>query len=295
MRRPTAVEAMLLVTITVWALNLTMSRYILTHGVEPLAYSAVRYALASAVFVAIVLVAERSLRVERRHLPGFLAAGLALWLNQTSFAYGLSTTSASVIGLLLGATPIFAALIGVALGLEVLSPRFWVGAALSFLGVGLVAVGTGAELSGDLVGVGWGLLAAATWAVYTVLISPLMRRYSASHISAIVVPVALAGILVVGWPQAASQDWDVGWQVWTLLLAATLGPIVLTNLLFFRVLERIGAARATLAANLQPFVAVVIAVIVLDERMNVVQVLGGALIAAGILAARRRTPVSPAD
>ena len=39
MRRPTTVEVMLLSAIGLWALNLTFSRYILTHGFQPLAYS----------------------------------------------------------------------------------------------------------------------------------------------------------------------------------------------------------------------------------------------------------------
>ena len=62
MRRPTSVEVMLLSAIGLWALNLTVSRYILTHGFQPLAYSTVRYGLAALIFVGIALVAERSLR-----------------------------------------------------------------------------------------------------------------------------------------------------------------------------------------------------------------------------------------
>ena len=54
MRRPTTVEVMLLSAIGLWALNLTFSRYILTHGFQPLAYSTVRYGLASLVFIVIV-------------------------------------------------------------------------------------------------------------------------------------------------------------------------------------------------------------------------------------------------
>jgi drug/metabolite transporter (DMT)-like permease len=70
---------------------------------------------------------------------------------------------------------------------------------------------------------------------------------------------------------------------------------VLTNVLWYRSLQRIGAARATLAANLQPFVAAVFAVVLLSETVTLVQVAGGCLIAVGIaLARRRRRPVAPA-
>src|SRR6188508_923233 len=66
MRRPTTLELMLLATIGLWSLNLTVSRYILTHGLQPLAYGSVRYLLAAGVFCGITLVAERSLRIAGR-------------------------------------------------------------------------------------------------------------------------------------------------------------------------------------------------------------------------------------
>ena len=149
MRRPTSVEVMLLSAIVLWALNLTVSRYILTHGFQPLAYSTVRYGLAALVFIAIALVAERSLRIARRDLALVGGAAVALFVNQIGFVYALKTTSASVIALILAATPIFAALIGLAFGTEVLPRRFWLGAALSFAGVALVALGAGGEIGGD--------------------------------------------------------------------------------------------------------------------------------------------------
>jgi drug/metabolite transporter (DMT)-like permease len=295
MRRPTTVEVMLLSAIGLWALNLTVSRYILTHGFQPLAYSTVRYGLAGAVFIVIALVAERSLRIARRDLGFVFAAAFVLWLNQIGFVYALSSTSASVIALILGATPIFAALIGLAFGTETLPGRFWLGAALSFTGVALVALGSGGALSGDASGIAWGLLTAATWAVYSVLITPLMRVYSPSRISAVVLPLSWVGIAIVGLPQTRTQDWQLGWEVWVLLVFATLGPLVVTNVLWFRSLDRIGASRATLATNLQPFAAALVAVVLLGEHIDVVQILGGVLIGVGILAARRRAPVSPGE
>ena len=80
-----------------------------------------------------------------------------------------------------------------------------------------------------------------------------------------------------------------------LLVFATLGPLVVTNILWFHSLDRIGASRATLATNLQPFAAAICAVVLLGETIDVVQILGGLLIGVGILAARRRSPVSPGE
>ena len=46
---------MLLTTVVLWALNLSITKYILEEGVAPLAYASVRYALAGAIFLALTL------------------------------------------------------------------------------------------------------------------------------------------------------------------------------------------------------------------------------------------------
>ena len=289
MRRPTSVELMLLTTVLLWSLNLSVTKYILEHGLAPLSYATARYALAGAIFVARALGAERTLRIERRHVRVLLLTALLLWLNQVCFVLALDATSASTIGLLIGTIPIFAALFGLALGRERLHARFWAAAVISFLGVALVALGAGGDVSGSYAGVALGLVTAATWAAYSVAVAPLMETYSPVRVSAVVIPVAWVLIALVGLPETTSQDWDVGWEVWLLLVLATVGPLVLTNVLWFHALHRIGPARATLAANLQPFVAAVLAVVLLSEPLGALQIAGGVFIALGIVVARRRT------
>ena len=285
---------MLLTTVLLWALNLSVTKYILTHGFAPLPYASVRYGLAAVIFVVLTLVAERTLRIERRHLPIVGLAAVALWLNQLSFVFALDLTTASTIGLLLGAIPIFTAVFGLVLGTERPSRRFWIAAAISAVGVGLVALGASNEVSASRVGILLGISTGATWAAYSVTVAPLMRTYSPSRVSAIVIPVTWALLTVVGIRQTADQDWSVGWQVWMLLLLATVGPLVLTNVLWFRSIHKIGPAKATLAANLQPFVAAVLAVILLSEPLSWLQVVGGVLIGVGILFVRRRAPAPQA-
>jgi drug/metabolite transporter (DMT)-like permease len=285
---------MLLTTVVLWALNLTVSRYILTHGFEPLAYSTLRYGAATVIFVGITILIERTLRLGRSDAWLVFGAAALLFANQLGFVYALQRTTAATVGLILGATPIFAALIGLALGLERLGRRFWIATTVSFAGVALVATGAGGELSGDLFGNLLGVVTAATWAGYSVLVTPLMERYSPYRVSAIVLAATVLALTFAGLPQTAGQELELGWAVWSLFAFAVLGPLVLTNVLWFRSLQRIGAARATLAANLQPFVAALFAVVLLSETITFVQAAGGFLIATGIvLARRRRRPVAP--
>ena len=133
------------------------------------------------------------------------------------------------------------------------------------------------EVSGDLGGILLAVLTAATWAAYSVAVTPLMQHAPAIRISAVVIPLAWVGIAAVALPQMLREDWAaLDWSVWAIVALATLGPLVVTTLLWFRVLDRIGPARATLATNLQPFVAAVFAVVLLSERITWIQAAGGA-------------------
>ena len=191
-----------------------------------------------------------------------------LWLNQLSFVLALDRTTATTIGLLLGAIPIFTALFGLALGRERLTRRFWVAAGISAVGVALVALGSGGDVAAGSGGILLGLAICATWAAYSIVAAPMMRTYSPLRVSAVVIPSAWVLIAISGIPQTSDQDWDLGWEVWTLFLFATLGPLVLTNILWFRSIDRVGPARATLAVNLQPFVAALLAVVLLSEPLS---------------------------
>jgi drug/metabolite transporter (DMT)-like permease len=295
-RRPTA-DLMLLATVSLWALNFTVSKYILDHGFHPLAYSSTRYACAALIFAGITLAWEGSLRVDRRHLPVMGAATGVLFLNQLAFVYALRFTTATTVALLFGTLPIFTALIARGSGVERHNLRFWLAAGLSFGGVALVAIGSGGNLSADLKGDGLAVLGAATWAGYSVSIAPLMRRYSPFRLSAIFLLAVTVALLVAGSRQLAHQSFDLGGLVWLGFAFAVLGPLVTTNLLWFTAIDRVGPSRASLFANLQPFLAAIVALVLLHEQITTVQVAGGLAIAGGIVLASRQgtAPVPPAE
>jgi drug/metabolite transporter (DMT)-like permease len=65
--------------------------------------------------------------------------------------------------------------------------------------------------------------------------------------------------------------------------------------LWFRAIDRVGPSRATLVANLQPFIAALFAVLLLSEKITPLQIAGGALIAGGIALARRPRSTAPVE
>jgi drug/metabolite transporter (DMT)-like permease len=286
MPRIRPVDLMLSGVVVLWALNVTLSKHILEHGFQPLVYSAMRYGSASLIFVGLA----RTIRLTRRqaYVVALTAAAL-LYLNQITFVYALRLTTASTVGLIFGATPVTTAAIAFAFGLERPSRRFAAAALVSLGGVVLVALGSGGGISGDLGGDLLGLCTAITWGAYSIAISVLMRDYSPILISAAVLPLMALPILLTALPQFGRQDFGaIAPWTWVLFAIAVLGPLVVTNLLWFRALDEVGPSHATLFNNFQPFIAVLFAVVLLSESLAPVQIAGGVLIGVGVILAWRR-------
>ena len=294
MRRPSAAEVMLLATVTIWAFNFTVTKYVLDEGFQPLAYSSLRFGAAALLFASITYAYEHTFRLRRRHLLLLVAAAfVGIYINSLSFMYAIDLTTASTVALIFGTLPVITALVAYAFGIERLSRRFWIAAAFSFAGVSLVAVGSEGGVTGDLLGNLLALLGAASWGVYSVAISPLMRSYSPFRISAVALVVGWVPLVLTALPQLLDQDWDLPGLVWIAFAFAVLGPLVLTNILWFTAIDRVGPSRATLVTNLQPFLAAVFAVVLLSEPLSVIQVAGGLAIALSLLLARRRPVAEP--
>lgn len=294
MRHRLPADALLLVTVLVWSFNFVALKWGVTHGFEPLAYSSLRFGVATVIFAGLTYAREGSLRIHRRDFLVVGVAGIGLYVNQICNIYAVKLTTASTVALCFGTLPIVVALIASATGIERLHARHWIAVGISFGGVALVASGTGANVSGDLGGILLTLATVVTWSAYSVAIGPLMRHYSPYRISAIVGIVATVPLLATSAGQLASQDWgEITTLAWLALGYSMLLALVLTNVLWFTAIGRVGAARSSLYMNLQPFLGAIFAVLVLSETMSAVQIAGGVVIGLGILVARQTRPRTP--
>ncbi len=290
---------MLFGAMLLWALNITVTKYMFLHGWRPLAYGTIRYFAAIILFWAYVWWRERSFWIARKDLWLVGLAALALFFNQLCFVYSLEFARASTISLLFGVTPVFMGLVSMGLGFERPQRAFWLGAGVTIAGVALVAAATGegfsAGLKGDLLGLGLGV----TWSFYSVAIAPLMRTYSPFRISAAVLLVGWIPLALVSIHQIGEQQFHFGWKVWLGFAYAFVGPLFLTNILWFTAIDRVGAPRASLFQNLQPFFAVFFALVLLSETLHRLEIAGGVLIFAGIVLERvwrrERVPAQPIE
>jgi len=290
-RRPEPADLMLLATVTLWGLNFTVTKYVISHGFQPLAYGCLRFAAAAALLGGIAYGRERTLAVRRRDLV-FLggSALIGICLNQVTFVYATKLTTATSVALMFGTLPVMAGLFAFALGIERLSLRFWLAAGLAIGGAVLVALGSGGGLSGHVWGDLLALAATLTWAWYSVAASPVLSRYSPLRVSALAFVIGTVPLLAIGSHQLATQDYGFGASIWLLYVFAVLGPLVVANLLWFGGIRRVGPSHAAVFANLQPFLGAIFALLILSEPIGRLQVAGGVAIAGAIVLSRNRRP-----
>src|SRR5262249_5744055 len=107
---------------------------------------------------------------------------------------------------------------------------------------------------------------------------------------------ALVGALLLattGSWQLAHQSWHVGALAWAAVAYGALASAALGNLLWFKAVRNVGAGRAALYVNIQPFLGAVFAVLVLAETLHALQIVGAFVVGAAILLVRVRPTATP--
>jgi drug/metabolite transporter (DMT)-like permease len=96
---------MLLGTVLLWALNITVTKYLLEHDFKPLAYTTIRYFAATSLFWTFTYARERSFRITLSDGKLVGLAALLIFFNQLGFVYGVHAATASTVALILATTP----------------------------------------------------------------------------------------------------------------------------------------------------------------------------------------------
>ena len=221
------------------------------------------------------------------HRPGLLGHTL----YQLLFVNGMSLTTPANSSLLMATSPIWVAVLGYLLHIERISRVTWDGILLSFCGIVVLIVGGGGRVSlggattaGDLLLLG----RAIVWAVYTTASKPLLARYSPLKLTAWTMLAGTIPLAIISIPALRQQDWaaitPVGWGAF---LFSTLLSVVVGYLVWYTSVQRVGNARTAVYSNLTPVFAIIFAWMVLGSALVPLQLLGGAVVLAGLILTRR--------
>ena len=260
----------------------------LLEALPPFGINLVRWVLACLVLIPLTLALEGRFPRPARHQWPTLAAmaltGVVLFngLVYLSLVHTTSTNAA----LINGATPILTMVLAAAVGLDRLTRRRLAGAFVSLVGVGwIVSRGSLEALVGFSFNRGdlFMLIAALTWAIYTILLNRMRGALSPLATLTIVAVLALPLLGVIGGYELMSRP--VG-PITPLVVVGLVYVSVLASVAAFMAwsvgIKGIGAARGSIFLNLIPVFTAVIAVLTLGERIGLVQLVGGLLVIGGV-------------
>jgi drug/metabolite transporter (DMT)-like permease len=290
---------MVAVAATLFAVNGTVSKVVLGSGLSSLELTQIRSSGAALGFlVYLLLFARRRLRVGRRELL-FLAVFGITGVAFVQWLYFVAIEHLPVgIALLIQFTgPLLVALFARFVYHERIRRRVWL--ALVFCLTGLaVVVEAWAGIAFSTVGI-----TAASGAAFALAAYVLMAERERRHRD----PASLSfyGFLFAALFWAIVQPlWEFPWDalddtvslqgnlaehtapVWLLVTFVVLVGTMITFSLLTGALRHIPATRASIVATLEPVVATVVAWVWLEESFGAVQLVGGAVVLAGILLAQ---------
>jgi drug/metabolite transporter (DMT)-like permease len=224
----------------------------------------------------------------RMALTALIVPG-AYFLAET---YGLKFSSASSISLLIATIPVFTALFASLFLHEKIALAQTIGIILSMIGVGVILGTNPTEMAKEStmrIGHFLGLGAALCAGLYMVLARNLMKQYAPLTLTLL---QSLFAVLIF-FPLAI---WEQAGGPWKHLPSGVLGAVfylaifcsVLAFFLWNYGISRLEASIAAVFTNLVPVFTVLGATLLLGERIHPRQMMGGALVIAGVMLASRR-------
>ena len=265
-----------------WSSAFTSARIIVEYA-PPLIALAFRFLISGVIGVGIAAWLGQSMRLSRRQWVGVLVFGLcqnALYLGLNFVA--MQTIEASLAAIIASTMPLLVALAGWLIMGQRIRPLGIMGLIAGVVGVTLIM---GARLQGgvDMFGL---ILCVIGVVSLTIATLAVLGASSGGNVLMIVGLQMLVGSAIRWIPALMFETFDITWN-WQLIVAfiyTTLVPGLVATWVWFTLVGRIGAVKASTFHFLNPFLGVAIAAVLLGERIGMLDVVGVVVIAGGILA-----------
>jgi len=243
----------------------------------------------------VFIIRPQALRVRRRDLPLFAAYGLlGVAVFMTVYFTAVRLSSVATAAMLLYTAPAWVTVLARVFFAEPLGRGKVAAVLLTVAGSGLVVRAYDpAALRLSIGGVAAGLAAGFTYALYSIFGKGALQRYRPLTTVLYALGFGTVFLLIAtGGPPRLPPEGALPVIAYLILV-----PTLLAYLLYVTGLDRMEAGRASILATVEPVVAAALGVLLLGERLEGWQWVGGALTLAGIVLIqweRERVPVPPA-
>jgi drug/metabolite transporter (DMT)-like permease len=292
-RRQHSAHFALMVVAVLWAGAFSAIKALLDHGMAAGDLALLRYLVAAPGFVLLLWRAGGLPGLTRRDAVRLAAVGLLVVVGyHVSLNVGTRFTTSGTAALVVALAPALTLVLATILGLERATVRRVAGLSVAFAGVAVVVLlGAGGELSfanakGPLIV----LAAPVSFALYNVLLHPLLSHYSLLALTAASSLVGTVGLLPLVRPSTVDAVGGISAGDAALVLYLGLACTLLGYVAWNIGLRALGSTSAVTHAYGIPVLAVAFGAVLLAEPVTVWLAVGGALVLAGVAAAQRAAP-----
>ena len=269
----------LLVLSCIWGMAFVAIRYA-DFELSPINLTLLRWLLASAGFLAIApLLLKPKTKLERRDVLRLVAISL---LNVPAYHLSLNfaekSVSSGLASFLTSLGPIFMAVLSGFLLNEKISRRLIFAIAVGIAGTVILAF-PDMTLGGSIVGPLLVLLAALSYAMFTVLSKPLVHKYGSAPVTIWAGLIGTGTLLPLLVPSGFfSAVSSLSFNGWASVLFLALFSTVVGYLMFFTFVGRGNVSRLSVQMYLIPIVSTIGGILLLQEGLNLFTVVGGAIL-----------------
>jgi drug/metabolite transporter (DMT)-like permease len=268
-----------------------------TYGMSSLTIAFLRAAFGCIILLIALAVSHRQgLRISRRSIFFFALFGLiSISTFYVVYAQAAISTSVTTAVVLLYTAPTFVTLIAWRVWHESLDSRKIIAVVLAFIGCAFVARAYDpSALSLNFVGLLFGLAAGLTYALYTIFAKLALKDHSMW--TTLTYSMVFGTIFLL--PLQSPSDFAVlidRPNVWIFVGILILGPTLGSYIFYNAALHHVPASNESIVATIEPVIASTIAFVFLGERLEILQMIGGAMVITGslILSLPRPTPPPP--
>jgi len=255
------------------------------YGINPVTLTALRIVISSiTMLISIVLLKRNLLKIKKKDVPQLLVfAILAVALQRIAYFYTVDLTTATMAAVLFYTYPILVTVHASLFLKEKLTFSIILAIVLTFSGVAFVVKAyKDAWLNANLLGLAFGMLSSLLFALYFLMTKKLRNSYTSwtlllygDGLGAIALTPALCFSFseIVSYPQ----------QLWLLILVIGLFPSLTAYLLFSYALKYVESSKGSILSVIEPLSAAIFSVTILGEKFEPLQIVGVALVLAGIV------------
>lgn len=264
--------------------NFSIAKIAMPEYIKPSGFILLRVLIASGLFIILCAGLKIKDNIDKKDIPKLIALGLfGVALNQLLFFEGLSRTSNINAALIMTSNPILVLVVAAFLIREKITGRRIWGIMCGVGGAGgliLLSKRTGHT---SLVGDSMIFINAFSYAIYLVIIKPLMKKYSPWTLVKYTFIFGSVMVLPFGWNQMIEIQWhEFNWQVWTSFLYVIIGTTFLAYFLNMYGLKYLSPAVVSFYIYLQPIFATAISLALLGEPVTIIQLFSCLLIFLGV-------------